>query len=184
MNVFVDTLPSVLLPPDISVLPGTPVVLDSRVSSDVVSWNWTPPDWLSCTDCPSPTSIPQDPVTYTLKVTTARGCVASSSIRVGILCSEKGVYLPNAFSPNFDGNNDYFYPAGSGIRLVNNMQIYSRWVQLLYARKDFPPNDKKYGWNGTLNGTPQPAGTYVYVVTMECFSGEHFTFKGTIELLR
>jgi gliding motility-associated-like protein len=183
-TVFVDTLPSVSLPPDIAVLPGTEVVLDSKVSSDVVSWNWTPPDWLRCTDCASPTAIPQNAITYTLQVATARGCVSTSSIRIGILCSEKGVYMANAFSPNHDGNNDYFYPAGSGIRLVNSLQIYSRWGQLLFSKKDFPPNDKSFGWNGTLNGMPQPAGTYVYVAQMECFSGEHFTFKGTIELLR
>ena len=92
--------------------------------------------------------------------------------------------MANAFSPNFDGNNDYFYPAGSGIKLVKFFQVYSRWGQLLFSKTDFPPNDKTYGWNGTLNGTMQPVGTYVYVVNMECFSGENFTLKGTVELLR
>ncbi|HZK62820.1 MAG TPA: PKD domain-containing protein, partial [Puia sp.] len=183
-TVFVDTLPTVSLPPNMSVLPGSTVVIDSKVSDDVVSWSWTPPLYLSCTDCASPTSIPQDPVTYTLTVTTADGCRASSSVTIGILCSENGVYMANAFSPNFDGNNDYFYPAGNGIRLVKFFQVYSRWGQLLFSKTDFPPNDKTYGWNGTLNGTPQPAGTYVYVSTMECFSGENFTLKGTVELLR
>ena len=157
------------IPPDMAVLPGTSVVIDSKVSDDVVSWNWTPPLYLSCTDCSAPTSIPQDPVTYTLTVTTAAGCRASSSVTIGILCSEKGVYMANAFSPNFDGNNDYFYPAGNGIRLVKSFQVYSRWGQLLFSKTDFPPNDKTFGWNGTLNGTPQPAGTYVYVSIWNVF---------------
>ncbi|MDP4211839.1 MAG: PKD domain-containing protein [Bacteroidota bacterium] len=184
LTVFVDTLPAVILPPDMAVLPGTSVVIDSKVSSDVISWNWAPPLYLSCTDCSAPTSIPQDPVTYTLTVTTAAGCKASSSVTIRILCSDKGVYMANAFSPNFDGNNDYFYPAGNGIKLVKSFQVYSRWGQLLYSKTDFPPNDKTFGWNGTLNGTPQPAGTYVYVSSMECFSGESFILKGTVELLR
>jgi gliding motility-associated-like protein len=183
-TVFVDSLPSVILPPDMAVLPGTSVPIDSKVSADVVSWTWTPPAYLSCTDCPAPTSIPQDPVTYKLTVTTANGCTSSSTISIRILCTENGVHMANAFSPNFDGNNDYFYPAGSGIKLVKFFQVYSRWGQLLFSKTDFPPNDKTYGWNGTLNGTMQPVGTYVYVVNMECFSGENFTLKGTVELLR
>ena len=184
LTVVVDPLPSVTLPPDIAVLPGTSVPIDSKVSDDVVSWTWTPSDYLSCTNCPAPVSIPQNPITYQLTVTTAIGCSSSASISIRILCSEKGVYMANAFSPDFDGNNDYFYPAGNGIRLVRMFQVYSRWGQLLFAKKDFPPNDKAFGWNGTLNGTQQPAGTYVYVVNLECFSGENFTLKGTVELLR
>ncbi len=183
-TVFVDSLPTATLPPDMAVLPGTSVPINSIVSDDVISWKWTPPAYLSCTDCPSPTSIPQDPVTYKLTVTTALGCTASATITIRILCSQNGVYMANAFSPNFDGNNYYFYPAGSGIRVVKFFQVYSRWGQLLFSRSDFPPNDKTFGWNGTLNGSPQPAGTYVYVVNMECFSGENFTLKGTVELLR
>jgi gliding motility-associated-like protein len=92
--------------------------------------------------------------------------------------------MANAFSPNFDGNNDYFYPAGQGIKLVKNFKIFSRWGQLLYSRADFPPNDKNYGWDGNLNGTNQPSGTYVYIVELECFTGETFLLKGTLELLR
>ena len=92
--------------------------------------------------------------------------------------------MANAFSPNHDGNNDYFYPAGSGIKLVKVFQVYSRWGQLLFSRKDFQANDKSFGWDGNLNGTPQPADTYVYMATIECFTGETFLIKGTVELLR
>ena len=92
--------------------------------------------------------------------------------------------MANAFSPNFDGNNDYFYPTGSGVKIVKSFQVYSRWGQLLYSRTDFPPNDKKYGWDGNLNGIPQPSDTYVFVAGMICFSGENFVLKGTVELLR
>ena len=92
--------------------------------------------------------------------------------------------MANAFSPNFDGNNDYFYPTGSGVKVVKSFQVYSRWGQLLYSRTKFPPNDKKYGWDGNLNGIPQPSDTYVYVAEMICFTGENFVLKGTVELLR
>lgn len=184
IQVTVDTLPFVSIPAPEPVLSGSDVQLDPTVSADVVSWAWSPPLYLSCTDCASPTSTPLAPTTYTVTVTTAAGCTSSTSVNIRLLCLQSGVYMANAFSPNGDGNNDYFYPTGSGVRIVKSFQVYSRWGQLLYSRTDFPPNDKKYGWDGNLNGIPQPIDTYVYVTEMICFTGENFVLKGTVELLR
>jgi gliding motility-associated-like protein len=184
IQVTVDTLPVVKVPTPNPVLSGTEVQLEPIVSADVVSYDWTPPLYLDCTDCATPISTPLAPTTYTVTVKTANGCVSSTSVSIRLLCLQSGVNMANAFTPNFDGNNDYFYPTGSGVKVVKSFQIYSRWGQLLYSRTEFPPNDKKYGWDGNLNGLPQPADTYVYVTEMICFSGENFVLKGTVELLR
>jgi gliding motility-associated-like protein len=184
IKVNVDSLPAVSIPAPAPVLAGTDVPLEPVVSSDVVSYTWTPPLYLSCTDCANPISNPEAPMTYTVTVTTATGCVSSASVNIRLLCLQSGVTMANAFTPNFDGNNDYFYPTGSGVKIVKSFQVYSRWGQLMYSRTDFPPNDKTYGWNGTLNGNPQPADTYVFVAEMICFTGENFVLKGTVELLR
>ena len=183
-TISVDTLPDVTLNPVITLLPGSDVVLDTKVSADVVSWNWDPPTYLNCSNCPAPISTPLVPVTYTVTVSTAAGCTSTATVTIRLLCNESAVHMANAFSPNHDGNNDYFYPAGSGIKLVKVFQVYSRWGQLLFSRKDFQANDKSFGWDGNLNGTPQPADTYVYMATIECFTGETFLIKGTVELLR
>jgi gliding motility-associated-like protein len=103
---------------------------------------------------------------------------------IRLTCSEKAVFMPNAFTPNDDGNNDLFYPVGRGVRRIKLFQVYSRWGELLFSKSDMPANDKNFGWNGTLNGNKQPLGTYVYMVTAECFTGETFLLKGTVELLR
>jgi gliding motility-associated-like protein len=184
IKVKVDSLPTVTIPAPDPVLAGTDVQLVPIASADVVSYNWSPPLYLNCTDCESPISTPMAPSTYTLTVTTATGCTSSTQVLVRLLCLQSGVYMANAFSPNHDGNNDYFYPTGSGVRIVKSFQVYSRWGQLLYSRTNFPPNEFKYGWDGNLNGIPQPVDTYVYVTEMICFSGENFVLKGTVELLR
>ncbi len=184
VNVIVDTLPVVTLPQQIAVLPGTQIQIDTKASADVVSWSWSPPVYLNCTDCSSPICTPLTPENYTVTVKTAAGCISSATVNVKLLCSESTVEMANAFTPNFDGHDDYFYPAGKGIKLVKNFKIFSRWGQLLFSRSDFPPNDKNYGWDGNLNGTNQPSGTYVYIVELECFTGESFILKGTLELLR
>jgi len=99
-------------------------------------------------------------------------------------CSVIAVHMPNDFSPNLDGYIDFFYPVGSGVKMIRSFQVYSRWGQLLYTKKDMPANNSSYGWDGTFNGTIQPVGTYVYMVNVECFTGETFMLKGTVELLR
>jgi len=184
VKVTVDSLPEVRIPTPDPVLSGTDVQLTPIASADVVSYNWSPPLYLNCTDCESPISTPLAPSTYTLTVTTANGCTSTTQVGIRLLCLQSGVYMANAFSPNHDGNNDYFYPTGSGVKIVKSFQVYSRWGQLLYSRTNFPPNDFKFGWDGNLNGIPQPADTYVYVTEMICFSGENFVLKGTVELLR
>ena len=184
VKVTVDSLPLVTIPSPSPVLAGTDVQIEPIVSTDVVSYSWSPPLYLNCTDCASPISTPMAPATYTVIVKTAKGCTSSATVTIRLICLQSGVNMANAFSPNFDGNNDYFYPTGSGVKLVKSFQVYSRWGQLLYSRTNFPPNDKKYGWDGNLNGLPQPADTYVYVTEMICFSGENFVLKGTVELLR
>jgi gliding motility-associated-like protein len=184
VKVVVYPLPTVSIVPVITIPGGSSTVLSPSVSPDVVSWNWSPPDYLSCTTCPSPVSLPSAPVTYTITVTNADGCIASDTVTIRLSCTENAVHIPNAFTPNHDGNNDLFYPVGTGVKLVRYFQVYSRWGQLMFSRKDFPAGDPAYGWDGTLNGTNQPAGTYVFMVGIECFTGETFMLKGTVELLR
>jgi gliding motility-associated-like protein len=184
VNVTVDSIPSVTIPKPEPVLAGTDVLIQPVVSADVVSYDWSPPLYLNCTDCATPISTPLAPTTYTLTVKTAIGCTFSTTVTIRLLCLQSGVNMANAFSPNHDGNNDYFYPTGSGVKVVKSFQVYSRWGQLMYSRTNFPPNDFKYGWDGNLNGIPQPSDTYVFVAEMICFSGENFVLKGTVELLR
>ena len=184
VKVTVDSLPLVRIPTPNPVLAGTDVPIEPIVSADVVSYDWSPPLYLNCTDCASPISTPLAPISYTVTVKTAIGCTSSTTVNIRLLCLQSGVYMANAFSPNFDGHNDYFYPTGSGVKVVKSFQVYSRWGQLLYSRTNFPPNEYKYGWDGNLNGIQQPADTYVYVAEMICFTGENFILKGTVELLR
>jgi len=183
-NVIVNPLPTVSVNPVGTILAGTSATLETKVSPDVISWNWAPPNYLSCINCPTPVSVPLVPIKYTVTVATANGCTATADVTIALGCSEKAVHIANAFSPNHDGNNDLFYPTGSGVKIIKYFQVYSRWGQLLFSKKDIPANDKTVGWDGTFGGTIQPPGTYVYMAGIECFTGENFILKGTVELLR
>jgi gliding motility-associated-like protein len=181
--VFVLAAPTVNAGPEIDVLAETPVTIPAVGSSDVVSWQWTPPTDLSCTNCAQPVCTPMQTQQYIVTVTAADGCVASDTVVVKLLCEEAKVRIPDAFTPNGDGHNDRFTVLGA-ISVVNHMAIYDRWGVKVFEANHFAPADPGAGWDGTMNGQPQPPGVYVYYVEMQCPGGGVFIMKGTVVLIR
>jgi gliding motility-associated-like protein len=182
ITIKVLALPTVSIPPVPEVLLGTQVPLISIASSDVVKWNWSPADYLSCSNCPSPVSTPLAQKTYTLTVTNSNGCTASDVVILKLQCQESRVFIPAAFSPNGDGKNDVF--SIMGISIVKHLVIYGRWGTLVYERNNFIASDRSTGWDGYYKGEPLPIGAYTYFAEMECPSGGSFTRKGTVILVR
>jgi gliding motility-associated-like protein len=120
---------------------------------------------------------------YNGTVIDANGCVASHQAKVEQqLCCE--LFLPNAFTPNNDGKNDYFHMTqrGGGIKL-GEMKIFNRWGQEIYTSR----NVEDKGWDGTFKGVPQNSDTYFYVIVYNCNDkGENSQkiAKGDIILIR
>ncbi len=160
------------------------VVLPVTYSPGVVSYTWTPPGGLSCTDCPQPVARPQFTETYTVQATDQNTCTATAELTVTVMCTEENYFVPNTFSPNGDGMNDVFYPRGRGLARVQSMRIFNRWGQAVYERKNFMANDPSSGWNGRMNGQPLPSDTYVYVIEFVCDNAMIVPFKGNITLIR
>jgi gliding motility-associated-like protein len=89
--------------------------------------------------------------------------------------------MPNAFSPNGDGKNDYLYVIGGlDIRKVKNLSVFNRYGQRLFQSVNSPANDRKFGWDGTVNGKRVDFGTYVYFAAVEYLDGSVQTIKGTV----
>ena len=85
-------------------------------------------------------------------------------------------FIPDAFSPNNDGNNDYFYPSIIGGNSYN-MKIYDRWGGMIYNKE----NNK---WDGTINGKDIPNGIYSYSISVFDFNNRVFVYTGILNLLR
>jgi gliding motility-associated-like protein len=73
---------------------------------------------------------------------------------------------PSAFSPNGDGNNDYLYPLDAYKATGLVFRIYNRNGRVVFETRDWT---KK--WDGRVNGSPEPAGVYVW--TLEYTDAEH-----------
>lgn len=181
-RVTVLPVPSVNGGPDVEVLAGNPVMLSATGSADVTEWKWAPADALSCTDCAQPVSSPKKPEEYIVTVKNLAGCSATDTVEVKILCAEMNVRIPDAFSPNGDGNNDRFVVLGIG--QVKHLVIYNRWGVKIWERSNFYPADAVSCWDGTVGGQAAAVGAYVYYVEMECPAGGMFWKRGTVLLVR
>jgi gliding motility-associated-like protein len=85
--------------------------------------------------------------------------------------------VPNAFTPNGDGVNDYVFVRGFGITKMM-WRIYNRWGTVV-----FETSDRKQGWNGMYKGKLQPKEVYTYVLDVEFSDGTKYQKKGDITLL-
>ncbi|HLP21601.1 MAG TPA: gliding motility-associated C-terminal domain-containing protein, partial [Chitinophagales bacterium] len=150
------TLQVSISPQNINVPVGSSVTLQSTVNvNNGIQYTWSPPHDLSCTACAAPVvNVQNNAYKYTLTVTDQYGCQASDSARISAF-QIPYVYIPNAFSPNGDGSNDFFQIFGPGsVRdYINHfsIKIFNRWGELVYESLD--PGFK---WNGVYKGTLLP----------------------------
>ena len=120
---------------------------------------------------------------YYLKLLDERNCVATDSITIEVEQIDN-LYVPNAFSPNEDGNNDRFFIQGiEGLAHIRQLQIYDRWGNLVYTIKDAPLNDYTTAWNGRWKGKLMPSGTYIWTATIEFLDGRSKAIDGTVFLM-
>lgn len=158
-------------------------------NSPVVQWQWYLQDTVEISTKqafpmnfgqPATGSPVLDPGTYkvTLWVTNAEGCSDSASAYFSLV-SVPMMFVPNAFSPDGDGTNDLFIPKISNYGSEGyTLRIYNRW-----GLQVFETNDINAGWDGTFKGSPCPAGTYLWVVSLKT-SLRIETIKGSVILIR
>lgn len=119
--------------------------------------------------------------TYTITVTDENNCVGTDSILVSDVCPTF-VFVPNVFSPNFDGVNDYFEVQGRNV-LNLEMSIYDRWGELI-----FYSNELDTKWDGTYKNQPLADGVYVYVIEVTGYNyrGDIYNelLKGDVSILK
>ena len=119
-----------------------------------------------------------EPGEYAVTVS-INGCSNSDTVSV-----KKDCYLdiPNAFTPNNDGDNDYFLPRQLlSLGLTSfKMSIYNRWGQEIYKTSNLLGR----GWDGKFNDTPQPVGVYVYVIDITLRDGQVQHYQGNVTLLK
>jgi len=168
---------------NITIEAGSEYHVDALGSDDITYWQWSPPSGISCTNCSQPVIKPAATQTYAVNVHNVAGCSVEKHVTITVLCKGQNLFIPNTFSPNGDGMNDYFYPRGKGFS-VKSFRVFSRWGAIVYERNNFSPNQQTYGWDGTYNGKALQADVYVFIAEIMCENGTVISSKGNITLLR
>ena len=89
------------------------------------------------------------------------------------------ILIPNAFSPNGDGVDDMFNVIIDENAEVIDFRVYNRWGNTVWV------TNKNQGWDGMLNGQPQPMETYMYTaIVLDKITGQKVTKQGDVTLIR
>jgi gliding motility-associated-like protein len=110
----------------------------------------------------------------TVQRETHGGCTALDTLRAFVVLSPE-LDIPNIFTPNGDGRNDFFRPRYRGAESFSFV-VSDRWGRMM-----FRGNEGSRGWDGlTPEGRRAAEGVYVYVVVFD----EKRVYKGTVSLIR
>lgn len=146
-------------------------------STGTVEYSWIP-EIEECveTNCSVIYDVPDQATVYVVFATDIFGCVSTDSVFVDIN-GFMDVFVPNIFSPNGDGWNDFLEIRGP--RLFNfQIEIYDRW-----GKKVFVTNEQKEFWDGTLNGSKLGPQTFVYMLSGETVLGDRIVLEGNVSII-
>lgn len=180
-TVLVSVLPKII--PDVgndtSVIVGQPLQL---LASGGASYQWSPSQFLDNPDIANPIALfdrISEGIHFTIRVINELGCYETAQKLVKVFGTGPTVFVPTAFTPNNDGRNDLLLPIAVGMSEIKVFRVYNRWGQLVFST-----TRNGHGWDGTVNGQPQPTNSYVWYVEAVDFQGKMFFMKGVSTLIR
>jgi gliding motility-associated-like protein len=146
-----------------------------------VSYAWEPNYFLSNTNSWTVVASPLEDTLYYVTVADQFGCYLEDSIYIyveEVLCDEVHVFIPSAFTPNGDNQNDQLRVYS---RMTSDISlfVYNRWGEVVFETTDITK-----GWDGTYRGEALPPGVFVYHLKAVCWDGSTYEKKGNVTLLK
>lgn len=174
-----------IFPNPINVLEPTTTMYDSS-SVDVTSYLWNFGEFgllgTSTLQNPEFTFPDAEPQNFDVEliVTNQYGCT-DTAVNVVIMNGVYNFYVPSGFTPNGDGVNDFFFPQGEGVDVLDyEMLIFDRWGHIV-----FQSTDATKQWDGNKLGVPAPEGVYVWkVFTKDQYKGTQYENIGNVTIVR
>lgn len=155
VNVTIYTLPIVSASADQTIIEGTNTQL---FASGAVNYYWTPTQTLYNQNTASPFAEPGDSTTYCVIGVDENGCGNFDCMIVYVIPSDELV-IYNCFTPNEDGQNDFFHIGNIQKYPQSNIEVFNRNGKLVFHASPYL-ND----WNGKVDNLELPCATYYYVL--------------------
>lgn len=150
----------------------------NNLSTDANKYKWDFGDGSSSTDT-NPQHVFNSIGLYSIKLISSKnnGCYDTISKQVEIKSVENKMFIPNAFSPNLDGLNDFFQVLGWDYKCDKyRLLIYSRWGQKIYDSDNYP--NKEPFWDGKFDNNYVPSDVYLYIII-----GSKYSHSGSVTVL-
>lgn len=157
--------------PDTVIDEGNTITLNATGS---VFNYWVPDYRIRYATTTTPDVWPIVSTTYTLFVEDSHKCTNFDTVRVDVIKGNK-LFFYSAFTPNRDGDNDFFYIGNLEKYPDNSLKIYNRYGKMIFSATNYA-ND----WDGTYLGNEIPTGTYFYIFN----DGVDQQYKGTVTIIR
>jgi gliding motility-associated-like protein len=164
---------------DYLVSPGTTVTLFGSPTG-LDSYSWSPTDGLSDPTMQQTNATVNESTIYTLTVSEGP-CTRTDTTEVKvyeIICEDPYVFIPNAFTPNGDLENDVLYVRGIWIEKMI-FRIFDRWGEMV-----FESTDPTIGWDGTFRGRKLDPDVYDFYLDVTCVGGLQSITKGNVTLMK
>jgi gliding motility-associated-like protein len=172
-----DPVPGITYPVQYTFM-NTPLLLQARTIGAFVFWQ--PPAFLDDPVSFKPIFQSSNEVEqkYSITLTTVGGCKTTDTQLVKVI-KEILVFVPNAFTPNKDRVNDYFFPITSGIKELYAFKVVNRWGQEIYSMQE-----NSEGWDGTYKNVSQEPGVYIWYLKGLGIDNKIYFRKGSVTLIR
>ncbi len=145
-----------------------------------IKYLWQPPAFLNNDTIYNPIADPNQTTYYKVTITDGNSCSASDSVLVTVInCIASEIFIPTAFSPNGDGQNDMLYVRGPDCLTQLHLQVFDRWGEMVFETSSIGT-----GWNGIFKGKTMDAGVFVYSLTATLSNGQTISKKGNVTLLK
>jgi gliding motility-associated-like protein len=155
------------------VLKDRTITLNPIVSDQNVQYLWSPNIGISNITTKNPVVTGDIDRTYVLQVTDSRGCVSRDAVFIKV---SPELTVPNTFTPNGDGINDFWEIRGLIAYQDAIIDIFNRYGTKLYHSIGYSTP-----WDGTFNGQALSPGTYYYIINTKI---NNQILSGPVTILR
>ncbi len=176
IQIRLNALPIIDAGNDVSILKGESTNL---LATGGILYIWSPPFGLSNAFIANPIASPSLSTNYTVIGIDENNCTGEDDVSVFV---KETIFVPNLFSPNGDGSNDYLKVYGTNLKEIS-LKIYDSQGTILYSSSNLQ-EVLTIGWDGSYNGRAMPQGNYLWSITGEFLDGTQLSNDGNFTLIR
>lgn len=151
------------------------------ITDSILTVNWSPSADMSNPNSFNPSVSPTVTTTYYVSILDSAGCPKRDSVTVYVVsqkCEDEDVFVPNTFTPNGDGINDFLFVRGNNVKKIY-FAVYNRRGELI-----FETNTITKGWDGMYQGRKSDPDVFAWYIKATCYSDLELEKKGNVTLIR